>query len=430
MRVEKSRGRTRTPVLVVSAVSAGLLAACTSSPQTGSTVIKTSGKEYFAESEYGVKASPRVTSKRSGLQRGGGRDQIGKPYKVKGKWYRPKEDPDYSKVGAASWYGDAFHGRLTANGEIYDMTHLTAAHPTMPLPSYARVTNTANNSSVIVRVNDRGPFASDRIIDLSKKAAELLDYTHAGVARVKVEYVGRAPLHGQDDQYLMASYRPGSIAPDGNDGLASGVMVAMAGPTPSFGFGTAPKAVVFPGQLTDTGSRAGEQRTATAPVAPDASQAAGTTTQAPETSPALPEDFALPTAGPVVPERPAPQPLIAGAPDKAPRLLSYADRRVSQASQALDRFASNGMNPADIVDAWQRRTEPAHSAVPDRAYVLAGTFDDRRAADIAARRLGGRVVADHGDWTVVLDTGSGKQLDALLQFAWSNGAPDALIVRD
>ena len=93
------------------------------------------------------------------------------------------------------------------------MTHLTAAHPTMPLPSYARVTNLKNGSSVIVRVNDRGPYAHGRIIDLSKRAAEMLDYAHTGIAKVKVEYVGRAPLDGHDDSYLMASYRPGKERP-------------------------------------------------------------------------------------------------------------------------------------------------------------------------------------------------------------------------
>lgn len=125
---------------------------------------KTRSKEYFAESEYGVKASPRVISRNGRIQRGGGRDQLGKPYQVRGKWYYPKEDKRYAKVGLASWYGDAFHGRLTANGEVYDMTHLTAAHPTMPLPSYARVTNLKTGSSVIVRVNDRGPYHEGRIM--------------------------------------------------------------------------------------------------------------------------------------------------------------------------------------------------------------------------------------------------------------------------
>lgn len=201
-------------------------------------------KEYFSETEYGVKASPRVSNLRSNLPRGGGRDQLG-GHRVRGKWYYPKEDKSYKKVGAASWYGDAFHGRLTANGEIYDMTHLTAAHPAMPLPSYARVTNTKNGSSVIVRVNDRGPYANGRVIDLSRKAAEMLDYAHTGIAKVKVEYVGRAPLDGRDDQFLLASYRPGEGDP-ASDGLATGVMITMNGPTPN-GDIAAP---AFPGELS------------------------------------------------------------------------------------------------------------------------------------------------------------------------------------
>ena len=99
---------------------------------------------------------------------------MGDPYQVAGRWYYPKLDPNYSRVGRASWYGAAFHGRLTANGEVYDMNALTAASPTMPLPSYARVTNLDNGSSVIVRVNDRGPFAKGRVIDLSARAAKML----------------------------------------------------------------------------------------------------------------------------------------------------------------------------------------------------------------------------------------------------------------
>ena len=199
---------------------AAALAGCASAPQSKS---KTKGsKEYFAESKYGVKASPRVAfSKGKSLPRGGGRDQTGKPYKVKGRWYYPKEDKNYVKVGQASWYGEAFHGRLTANGEVYDMTHLTAAHPTMPLPSYARVTNLSNGSSVIVRVNDRGPYERNRVIDLSQKAAQMLDYQHHGTAKVKVEYVGRAPLDGDDDAFLMASYRPAGGDAIGQPALTS-----------------------------------------------------------------------------------------------------------------------------------------------------------------------------------------------------------------
>lgn len=191
---------------------------------------KKRSKEYFAESEYGVKASPRLVA--SGpVPKGGGRYMVGKPYTVKGKVYVPKDNPDYDKVGVASWYGSAFHGRQTANGELYDQHYLSAAHPTLPLPSYARVTNLTNGSSVIVRVNDRGPFHSDRIIDLSNKTADMLDMAHSGTGKVRVQYVGPARMDGHDMPYLMASYiRKGDRSPvvDPGGQIASGVMVASA----------------------------------------------------------------------------------------------------------------------------------------------------------------------------------------------------------
>ncbi|WP_375652617.1 septal ring lytic transglycosylase RlpA family protein [Bartonella sp. AP19HLJMH] len=142
-----------------------------------------------------------------------GRAIVGKPYQIKGKWYYPQSDPTYKRVGEASWYGSDFHGRLTANGEIYDMNLLTAAHPTMPLPSYARVTNLKNGSSIVVRVNDRGPFMKDRIIDLSRQAAAILGYVDRGVADVKVEYIAEAPVGYYDAAYLMSSYTLGNAAP-------------------------------------------------------------------------------------------------------------------------------------------------------------------------------------------------------------------------
>ena len=189
---------------------------------------KAHGKEYFSESEYGVKASPRVATGNN-IPKGGGRYMVGNPYEVKGRWYYPKEDFAYSKVGVASWYGSAFHGRLTANGEVYDQMHLSAAHPTFPLPSYARVTNLETGSSVVVRVNDRGPYHEGRIIDLSNKTADMLDLQHSGTGKVRVQYVGRARMDGHDMPYLMASYVPkGSrvpgINPEGQ--IATGVMVA------------------------------------------------------------------------------------------------------------------------------------------------------------------------------------------------------------
>ena len=121
-------------------------------------------------------------------------------YKVDGVWYQPREDAAYDRVGKASWYGELFHGRRTANGEIYDMDRLSAAHPTLPLPVYARVTNLENGRSIIVRVNDRGPYAVDRIMDLSRRSAEVLGFRNNGTARVRVKYLARAPLNG-DDSY-------------------------------------------------------------------------------------------------------------------------------------------------------------------------------------------------------------------------------------
>jgi len=131
-----------------------------------------------------------------------------RPYTIRGVTYVPTEDPNYSRTGVASWYGSDFHNQLTANGERYDMTSLTAAHKTLPLPSYVRVTNLDNGSSVVVRVNDRGPFVGDRIIDMSAQAANLLGFYDRGVANVRVDYVGRAPLEGDDTQMLMATYSP------------------------------------------------------------------------------------------------------------------------------------------------------------------------------------------------------------------------------
>lgn len=108
--------------------------------------------------------------------------------------YVPRDQPNYDATGIASWYGRDFHGRLTANGEIYDMDAMTGAHPTLPLPSMVRVTNLENGRSAIVRINDRGPYKRGRIIDLSARAATRLDIVRRGTARVRVQYIGPAPL--------------------------------------------------------------------------------------------------------------------------------------------------------------------------------------------------------------------------------------------
>jgi rare lipoprotein A len=116
--------------------------------------------------------------------------KVGKPYKVAGLWYYPKRQPGYDKTGIASWYGEPFHGRKTANGERFDMNALTAAHKTLPMPSRVRVTNLSNGRSIMLRVNDRGPFAHGRIIDVSRRGAQLLGFEKAGTAKVRVTLVG------------------------------------------------------------------------------------------------------------------------------------------------------------------------------------------------------------------------------------------------
>jgi rare lipoprotein A len=128
------------------------------------------------------------TAKRFGsTHKEGGGYKVGKPYKINGLWYYPQVDYEYQETGIASWYGTKFHGRQTANGEIYDMNTLTAAHRTLPMPSYVRVTNLQNGRSLILKVNDRGPFAHNRIIDVSRRGAQLLGFYRQGTTRVRVE---------------------------------------------------------------------------------------------------------------------------------------------------------------------------------------------------------------------------------------------------
>src|ERR1700712_2393246 len=191
-----------------------LLAGCSSS-----------GKFSRVDPKYGVSSSPRVVALGEPVPKGGGTYRVGKPYSVAGRMYVPEENRGYREEGLASWYGDDFHGRLTANGEVFDMASLTAAHPTLPIPSYARVTNLGNGKSLIVRVNDRGPYHGNRLIDVSNRAAELLEFKGNGIARVRVEYVARAPLEGSDDRQLIATLRTGQPAPS-----PSSVRIASARP--------------------------------------------------------------------------------------------------------------------------------------------------------------------------------------------------------
>jgi rare lipoprotein A len=166
-------GRPARAVITI-AGCAGLVAGCSRSVPP----------ERRVDPKYGTSPSPRVVSETERVPRGGGTYKLGRPYQIAGRWYVPAEDPNYDRSGVASWYGTDFHGRKTANGEIYNMNAFTAAHPTLPLPSLVYVTNLANGRTVLVRVNDRGPYAKDRLIDLSRETARALGIERNGVGHV------------------------------------------------------------------------------------------------------------------------------------------------------------------------------------------------------------------------------------------------------
>src|SRR5271156_2186063 len=216
-------GRRRWRGAATVGVTALALAGCaTQTPQ----VSYSHGHEHFSQAKYGH-ASRKVVADGEPVPHGGGQYLIGRPYTVAGHRYYPAENPSYTAVGLASWYGAAFHGRRTANGEVYDMASLSAAHPTMPLPSYARVTNLENGYSVIVRVNDRGPYHAGRVMDVSSRVADVLDMKAMGTAHVKVDYVGPAPMEGSDDSQLLASLRTDG-SPANMMGYSAPVMMASA----------------------------------------------------------------------------------------------------------------------------------------------------------------------------------------------------------
>ncbi len=143
----------------------------------------------------------------------GPRYKVGAPYQVAGVWYVPAEQPAYEEVGLASWYGDEFNGKPTANGEIFEMNGISAAHATLPMPSIVEVTNLENGKSLRVRLNDRGPFHPGRIIDLSRGAAQELGFFNKGTAQVRVRFISAAPLVGMDAPTTFAANRMHALLP-------------------------------------------------------------------------------------------------------------------------------------------------------------------------------------------------------------------------
>jgi rare lipoprotein A len=212
--------------MVLALLAGPVLAACGSS---GGISVPHVQRAAFTEAKFGVKASPRMSTAKN-PPKGGGRYMVGKPYTVAGNVYEPIENPiGYVASGSASWYGNDFHGRQTANGEIFSATAISCASPVLPLPSYVRVTNNDNGRSIICRVNDRGPYLHGRVMDLSYRTAAILGYANRGTGNITVEYVGPAPLEGDDTRMLLASV----AAPHGPE--REKIQVAIAETTPKAG---------------------------------------------------------------------------------------------------------------------------------------------------------------------------------------------------
>ncbi len=298
-----SGGRRLAMTACAASLAALTLAGCAQQPQQR--VSYQRGKEYFPEGKKYGTASPRVVAEGQAVPKGGGRYLVGRPYRIAGKTYVPSEkSTSYTVTGMASWYGAAFHGRRTANGEIYDMRSLTAAHPTMPLPSYARVTNLSNGKSIIVRVNDRGPYHGGRVMDLSQRVAELLETRAAGTARVKVDYIGKASTGGSDDAKLLATLRTGGPAQlDGYSSPEPQTMIAEAPPPPR----PAPPPLRAPAPVVATLARP-----APPAPAPQPTLAAANEDEEAPAAPASPT-VALPPVAPVPPSRPFDLATIPGA---------------------------------------------------------------------------------------------------------------------
>ncbi|MCB1509053.1 MAG: septal ring lytic transglycosylase RlpA family protein [Hyphomicrobiaceae bacterium] len=341
-------------------VALAFVAVLASACAGGASVVGTSTPE--VDPRLGVAPSPRVTEAETDLPRGGGRRQVGRAYTIAGRTYQPRHQPNYDQTGIASWYGDAFHGRLTANGEVYDMTTLSAAHPTLPLPSYVRVTNLTNDRSVVVRVNDRGPFHGNRIIDLSRRAADILDLRHSGLGRVRVEYVGEAPLHGNDVAYLEGTARgvPGAdntilLAAATPPAPVSAPSAATAfnsgGPTPPAGIGTAIQAPPEPALVPAT--------------APAIVPAAATGAPLDLTPPGVVRISSTATTGDL------------GGLFTAPGVRSFAPSQRIALSHDLALAAANGLVTGSIPEA------PAASAF----IVEAGVFGDAGNVAAATERL-------------------------------------------
>ncbi len=310
------------------------------------------------------------------------RVKLGRPYEVLGQRYTPRDEPGFEEVGIASWYGPTFHGRPTANGEIFDEMDISAAHRTLPLPSYVEVTNLDTGRTLVVRVNDRGPFAHDRVIDLSRRAAQLLGSEQAGLARVRVRRITPTPAQ-------VAELRPAWWARGGWQGLA----LAAAAP-------------VQPGApaAAQPGAPAAAQPGAPAALAWTAAPAPG------QPSAAAPSPAAAPAPGPAEPAAPAVLVAAQAASATAPSLTPATPTATTASAAGAGTPAAAGLmvqiaafaDPGraawlagwagDIAPAWVERGADGLSRV------RLGPFADEAAARAVLERV--RAAGYTGAWLV------------------------------
>jgi rare lipoprotein A len=396
--------------------------------------------------------------------------RVGQPYQINGVWYYPEVDYGYDQQGVASWYGPGFHGRLTANGEVYDENDVTAAHPTLPLPSLVRVTNLENGRSIAVRLNDRGPFAGGRIIDLSRRSAQMLGIERAGIARVRVQVLE------SESRQLAALARQGitdvSVLAQADDAATSTPAPQLAAATPTAAVKPAVARAVSPAPVKPVQAKPVQlaQLQEPAPVtmtdAAPASSAPVTAVMSEELPPlpeaaAAPEPqppaaAAAPAASTVVPQASTVAP-AAGTPAPGAQRLE-----LTPAAPAKPQFAWGSGNMAPIVDgpgtkAPQPTAAPLPAPAPVEAvaahredgsavivptqtaqiYVQAGAFSQQKNADAMRTKLAGigptaispvQVGAKQLFRVRVGPVGSPEAADQLLKQVVGAGQPDARIV--
>jgi rare lipoprotein A len=308
------------------------------------------------------------------------------PYQVGGIWYVPHEQPRYDETGIASWYGDAFNMKATADGEVFDMNQFSAAHTTLPLPSMVEVTNLDNGRKLVVRVNDRGPFVGGRIIDLSHAAAIELGYDRAGVAHVRVKYVGPAPLGGPEAGVRYAKASPQAYSPRPYPPQPYAAAPAYAPPLRAASYGSGTMTAHRP---------ADEEIFGEAPAAPAAVEPLVPRPQrvAESSLTPLPPAVRSTSAAPFVPESVTPaKPPLATPVNRAsrdPYISDVVARRVQPVAQRANLEAATGQSlPAAVPSSAVIQAVATTRTPSAKAYsVQAGAFSDQVNAKRAAAQL-------------------------------------------